>query len=126
MQRAWADGRYYELECYFKIEKNLQTDSNHSSYRADLYKHSENQNGAYTLRLDRSTKKIIENDIAGKWRRFYGDEQRLTIERVLEYANAFLLLTALASFLLAIIAFALLLVVVLVMSTRAAFNKLRG
>jgi hypothetical protein len=93
-QQAWVDGNYYELECYFKTRKDVSVPSNYSTYRVDRFRYSENENGIYSLNFDMSEKKSISNDEAGKWRRFFGEEDLLPIENTLQQINIFLFIVA--------------------------------
>jgi hypothetical protein len=90
-QQAWVDGNFYELDCYFKTRKDVSVPSNYSTYKVEHFRYSENKNGIYSLNFDRSEKKSIPNDEAGKWRRFFGEEELLPIEKTLQQINIFYL-----------------------------------
>ena len=126
MNQAWVDAPYYELECYFKIPKNPKTPTNYSSYRIDRYINSESNEGVYHLKFDKSKKKDIENDIAGKWRRFFGEEELLPIEKVLRAGNVFFMLSAIVAFIGVFVGLVLLVIISSIMLTVTIFKKIRG
>ena len=124
--QAWVDGSYYELECYFKIPKDTKAATNYSSYRIDRYIHSDKEDGVYDLEFIGSKKKDIENDMAGKWRRFFGEEELLPIEKVLRAGNGFFMLSAIVAFIGVFIGLALLVIIASIMLTVTIFKKIRG
>jgi len=123
-QQAWVDGHYYELGCYFKTKKDLEAPTNSSTYRIDRFIHSKHNNATYSLRYDRSLNKNIPNNDAGKWRRFFGEEELLPIEKALQKANIALTLTSFVSWLLSFISLVVLIVVTIILLIRKIFIKL--